>query len=170
MYVPSVLARLFPAAVAAVALCFGASASSAKAHDTFISVHSSGTNSVVNLTDNPDGTMTLDAVQTGTLGTLGAFNGQCEYVATFDTVLQQIRLKGTGTFLLADGAAIQLDVKLTEFGLNYPIPYAGLITVTGGTGHCAGATGFLIIHGTDEEALTDGLQIDGFIWVPGANH
>ncbi|PTY07600.1 hypothetical protein DB347_05040 [Opitutaceae bacterium EW11] len=160
------LPRFVPAAIAALTLCFSAAASSAKAATPLVAVHSTGTSSVTNIVDNPDGTMTLEADQTGKLGTLGAFNGHCTYVATFDTTLQQIRITGTGTFTLTDGSQLKLAISFTEFGLNYPIPFAGMISVTGGTGQCENASGYLVLHGVDEEALVDGINLDGFVFTP----
>ncbi len=127
----------------------------------------SGQSTVVDLVENPDGTIALFAEQTGTLAHLGAFSGSFDYLAHIDYNTGTTFIGGNGVIRLA-GGEISVSVSILEVGIDYPRPYTGLLTITGGTGRFASASGFFEITGVDEEALTDGFALTGVLLGVGA--
>ena len=122
----------------------------------------SGESSVVDLVENPDGTIALFAEQTGTLAHFGAFTGSFDYLAHIDYNTGTTYIGGDGVIRLASGD-LYVSVSILEVGIDYPRPYTGLLTVTGGTGRFARARGFFEITGVDEESLTDGFALVGVL-------
>lgn len=128
-----------------------------------IATAGSGQSTVVDLTENPDGTIALFAEQTGHLAHLGAFTGNFDYLAHIDYNTGTTFIGGDGVIKLASGD-INVRIQIIEVGLDYPRPYTGILTVTGGTGRFAKTSGFFEITGIDEEALTDGFALTGLLF------
>jgi hypothetical protein len=122
----------------------------------------SGTSTVVGLTENPDGTISLAAEQSGYLSRLGNFTGSFDYLATIDYNTGNTFIGGEGVIRLPAGNLF-VSVQIIEVGLDYPRPYTGLLKITKGTGRFAGAHGFFEIKGVDEESPTDGFRLAGLI-------
>jgi hypothetical protein len=123
----------------------------------------SGTSTLVNLTENPDGTLSLEALQDGNLNHFGHFTGTFNYLANIDENSGTTLLTGTGEFDFSPTDKIKLSLFIVEVGADYPRPYSGILTVIGGTGKFARARGELEIRGIDEESFTDGFKLDGLI-------
>lgn len=121
-----------------------------------------GQSTVVDLVENPDGTISLAAEQSGYLTHLGKFTGSFDYVATIDYNTGNTFIGGEGVIRLATGNLF-VSVQILEVGLDYPRPYTGFLRVTHGTGRFAGARGLFEITGVDEESLTDGFVLNGLI-------
>src|SRR4051812_27264346 len=102
----------------------------------------SGTSTITSLDFNPDGTISIVAAQEGKLSNLGKFTGSFAYLATIDPNTGTTLLSGNGFLAVTNGDRINVNVTIVEVGLDYPRPYAGGLTVTGGTGRFAGARGF----------------------------
>lgn len=122
-----------------------------------------GTSTVTQITENPEGTLTLLAEQEGSLIHLGKFTGDFTYLATIDYNTGTTLITGNGVFNFKKGDKLFLSANIVEVGVDYPRPYTGALTVTGGTGKYAGASGLLEITGLDEESLTDGFVLSGAI-------
>jgi hypothetical protein len=122
-----------------------------------------GQSTVTAITENPDGTISLEAEQTGRLTHIGLFRATFSYLATIDYNTGTTLITGDGTITSAKGDQLNVDVTIVEVGVDYPRPYTGLLTVTGGTGRFAGASGALEITGLDEESLTDSFTLAGVI-------
>jgi hypothetical protein len=127
----------------------------------------SGQSTVVDLVENPDGTIALYAEQSGHLAHLGAFTGNFDYLAHIDYNTGTTFIGGDGVIHLA-GGDLTVSVQILEVGIDYPRPYTGILNVTGGTGRFANASGFFEITGVDEESLTDGFVLTGVIAGVGA--
>ena len=125
--------------------------------------HGTGTSTVTQVTENPDGTLGLQAEQEGSLIHLGKFTGEFAYLATIDYNTGTTVITGNGIFDFKKGDKLFLSANIVEVGLDYPRPYNGALTVTGGTGKYADASGLLEISGVDEESPTDGLVLNGVI-------
>ena len=121
----------------------------------------SATTTITSLVFNADGTISIEAEQSGYLSNVGAFTAHFSYLAipTPATIL----LVGTGTMQIAGGDQLFLTASILELGLDYPRLLDGTLTITGGTGRYAGATGALVVSGIDEESLTDTVNITGSI-------
>jgi hypothetical protein len=124
----------------------------------------SATTTITSLVFNADGTISIEADQSGYLTNVGAFTAHFSYLAV-PTPLT-IALVGTGTLWTASGATIYLKASILEIGAAYPRTLNGALTIAGGTGRYAGATGVLYVSGVDEESLTDTIQIRGAIVTP----
>ena len=162
--------RCLPSAVRAFligcVLSVGASSASALTiniggHGTVLT-QGSGQSTVVELVENPDGTLNLSAEQSGTLAHLGKFTGSFEYIATIDYNTGTTFIGGEGEIRLASGK-IFVEVQLVEVGIDYPRPYTGILRITGGTGSFAKAKGFFEITGVDAESLTDQFVLVGLV-------
>lgn len=125
--------------------------------------HGSGSSTITGLAENPDGTLTIDAVEEGSLKTFGAFTGSFHYIATIDPNTGTTFLDGQGVFNFSATDSLRLAVHIVETGADYPKPYFGVLSIVGGTGRFAKSTGALLISGTDVEDLTDGFQLDGVV-------
>jgi hypothetical protein len=137
------------------------SASAAPASAAVIPTQGSATTTITNLVFNDDGTISIDAVESGTLSKIGAFTAQFSYVAT--PAPTGLVLVGTGTITTAKGDKLFVKARILEIGADYPFTVSGLLTITGGTGRYAGATGALYVSGIDDVSLTDTLQIQGAV-------
>jgi hypothetical protein len=122
-----------------------------------------GQSTVVNLTENADGTITLLAEQSGHLAHFGAFTGSFDYLANIDYNTGTTFIGGAGVIRLASGN-LNVSVQIVEVGLDYPRPYTGFLNVTGGTGRFAKAAGFFEITGVDAESLTDNFMLVGVLF------
>jgi hypothetical protein len=122
-----------------------------------------GQSTVVALTENPDGTISLLAEQSGRLAHLGAFTGTFDYLAHIDYNTGTTFIGGDGVIELA-GGDLKVSIRIIEVGIDYPRPYTGVLTITGGTGRFSNASGFFEITGVDEEALTDGFALTGVVF------
>lgn len=123
----------------------------------------SGESTVVDLVENPDGTIALFAEQSGYLAHFGAFTGNFDYLAHIDYNTGTTFIGGDGVIHLA-GGDLTVSVQILEVGIDYPRPYTGILTVTGGTGRFASASGFFEITGIDEKSLTDGFALTGVLF------
>jgi hypothetical protein len=128
--------------------------------DVFLT-HGSGSSTITSLVENPDGTLSIEADQAGTLSHVGKFTGVFSYLATVDPDTGTTYLNGHGYFQTVNGDQLQVNLMIVEYGLDYPKPYFGVLNVTGGTGRFAGAQGVLAINGIDEESLTDSFELNG---------
>lgn len=104
--------------------------------------------------------MSLEAQQVGCFDGMGNFTGNMAYTAYFDPSGTVTYLIGGGTFTLATGDTINLNVTIATFGAEYPMPFYGVLMVTGGTGRFAGAYGAMMISGMDGEEFTDNFTIN----------
>jgi hypothetical protein len=123
----------------------------------------SGQSTVVNLVENPDGTIVLDAVQSGHLAHIGAFTATFSYLATIDYNTGTTLLTGDGVLMTGADDQLFVDVTILEVGPDYPRPYTGVLKITGGTGRFAHASGLLEVTGVDAESLTDSFALAGLI-------
>ena len=130
--------------------------------------HGTGTSTVTDITYNADDTITLKAEQKGTLLHLGKFNGDFTYLATIDYNTGLTLITGNGRFNFGQGDKLHLSASIVEVGLDYPRPFTGALTITGGTGRFTNASGVLEITGIDEESLTDGIVLSGTISTNGS--
>jgi hypothetical protein len=121
----------------------------------------SATTTITNIVFNADTTISIEAVQSGTLSHVGAFTAHFSYLAIPSPLT--IAIVGTGTLTASNGDKIFLTASILEIGADYPRTLNGALTITGGTGRFAGATGTLLTSGVDEESLTDTIQIHGAI-------
>ena len=126
-----------------------------------------GTSTLTSLVENPDGTLTIEAYQEGFLRGLGRFDGFFSYVAHIDYDTGITQLIGSGMFVTPSGDELHLSVHLVQVGLDYPRPFTGMLTVQGGTGRFARASGLLTISGQDDESLTDRFELSGAISMRG---
>jgi hypothetical protein len=123
----------------------------------------SGTSTVIDLAENPDGTVALEAVQSGYLSHLGAFTASFSYKAHIDYNTGTTLITGDGTIMLTPKDKLFVAVTILEVGIDYPRPYTGILTITGGTGRYGKASGFFEVTGVDEESLTDSFVLAGVI-------
>lgn len=123
----------------------------------------SGTSTVTSIIENPDGTLSLEAEQSGRLAHIGSFSAIFSYLAKIDYNTGTTLISGGGTLQNAQGDRLFVTVNIAEVGIDYPRPYTGVLTVTGGTGRFARATGLLEVTGIDEESLTDHFLLSGAI-------
>jgi hypothetical protein len=154
----SLLTALFALGFALPAL--SAAPASAAKKDVVVT-HGSGSSTITDFTENPDGTDSIVADQEGTLSGFGPFTGTFSYLANIDPNTGTTLLTGQGLFKFANGDQLFVDLIIVEVGLDYPKPYAGVMNVTGGTGRFANAQGFLVINGSDGESFTDPFQLHG---------
>jgi hypothetical protein len=122
----------------------------------------SGQSTVVGLTENPDGTISLAAEQSGHMSHLGHFTGSFDYLATIDYNTGTTFIGGDGVIRLSAGDLF-VSVQIVEVGIDYPRPYTGFLRITKGTGRFSAARGFFEITGVDEESLTDGFVLTGLV-------
>src|SRR5204862_6506911 len=108
-----------------------------------VHVKGSGTTTVTNLVYNADGTISIEADQAGQLTRFGQFTGHFSYLAV--PTPAAILLAGTGSLRATNGDQLFLKASLIEVGLDYPRALSGTLTITGGTGQYAGATGSLFV-------------------------
>jgi hypothetical protein len=127
-----------------------------------ILTHGSGESTLVGVTENPDGTLSLQAEQSGHLSRLGHFTGSFDYLASIDYNTGTTFLSGDGEIRLPAGKLF-VAVQIIQVGLDYPRPYTGVLRITGGTGRFAKAKGVFEITGVDEESFTDGFALVGLI-------
>jgi hypothetical protein len=127
-----------------------------------IVTHGSGESTVVEITENSDGTISLLAEQSGWLSHLGKFTGSFDYLASIDYNTGTTFITGDGVIQLAAGN-IFVAINIVEVGLDYPRPYTGVLRITGGTGRFAKAKGVFEITGVDEESFTDSFALVGVI-------
>lgn len=125
----------------------------------------SATTTITSLIFNADGTISIEADQSGYLSNVGSFTAHFSYLAV--PTPATIVLVGSGTLTTAAGERLYLQASIVELGLDYPRTLNGALTITGGTGRFKGATGTLLVSGVDEESLTDTIQIQGAILTPG---
>ncbi|HEX2855253.1 MAG TPA: hypothetical protein VHO24_18605 [Opitutaceae bacterium] len=115
----------------------------------------------------PDGiTISIESEQAGYLSHVGAFTAHFSYLAVGTPVA--IAIVGNGTLTTGNGDKIFLAASIVELGADYPRTLDGTLTITGGTGRYKGATGALVVHGIDEESLTDTITISGTIVTAGS--
>jgi hypothetical protein len=133
----------------AAALLFSAPQASAALITT---TTGSATTTITTAVFHSDVLISIEAVQSGYLSNIGAFTANFSYTA----------------LVTANGNRLYLQASILELGLDYPRTLNGALTIIGGTGRFAGATGTLLINGMDEESLTDTIQIQGAIITPGA--
>lgn len=132
-----------------------------RAAAAIINTQGSATTTITSLVFNADGTISIEADQVGTLSKIGAFTGHLSYIAV--PTPTALILVGSGTLRTASGEQIFLKARILELGTGYPYLVNGVLAVAGGTGRYAGASGALAVSGTDEEALTDTLQLQGAV-------
>jgi hypothetical protein len=130
------------------------------------STQGSATTTITSIVFNADSTISIEADQSGTLSHVGAFTAHFSYLAIPTPVT--ISIVGTGTLTASNGDKINLTATVLELGADYPRTLNGVLVITGGTGRYAGATGTLLTSGTDEESLTDTIQIQGTIVTVGS--
>src|SRR5882724_4335273 len=128
-----------------------------------IATEGSGASTITSIVFNPDGTISIVATQEGQLSHLGKFTGSFAYLATIDPNTGTTFISGNGYFTMLTGDRINFAITIIEVGLDYPHPYAGGLTVTGGTGRFAGARGLLEINGIDDVSFTDPFKLAGVI-------
>ncbi|MGC4073615.1 MAG: hypothetical protein QM760_14090 [Nibricoccus sp.] len=127
-----------------------------------VATSGAGQSTIVDLVENPDGTLSISAEQSGRLSHLGNFTGSFSYLATIDYNTGTTLLDGEGVIRLPEGELF-VDVLIVEVGLDYPRPYTGFLLVKKGTGRFANARGLFEITGVDEESLTDDFILSGFL-------
>ena len=142
-------------AVPATALPAARPAVSVKA----VTVSGSATNTITQLGFNDNGTISIEAEQEGNLSHIGHFTGHFSYLAIPSPV--SIVLLGTAEITNDDGDRLFFSAVVVELGTGYPYTLAGTLTVTGGTGRFAGATGAIAVSGRDTAELTDRLDFHG---------
>jgi hypothetical protein len=114
---------------------------------------------LTSLVFNDDGTIAIEAVQVGHLSYFGEFTGQFTYVAIPSAT--SILIRGTAILTNEDGDHLYLTALILEQGADYPYAVSGALTVTGGTGRFASATGLIAVTGNDTVSPTDTLNLDG---------
>jgi hypothetical protein len=126
-----------------------------------LSVKGVATNTITSLEFINDVTLRIEAQQVGYLTHFGGFTGEFSYLAVASPAA--IVLTGTATLTNTDGEQLFLTASIVELGTAYPMTVVGTLTVTGGTGRFAGATGSIAVSGKDEESLSDTLKLAGTI-------
>jgi hypothetical protein len=126
-----------------------------------LSVKGSATNIITSIEFINDVTLQIEAVQVGHLSNFGDFTGQFSYTAVASPV--SILLTGNATLTNTSGEQLTLVATILEVGVDYPYTVTGTLTITGGTGRFAGATGTIAVTGQDGEELTDTFQLAGTI-------
>jgi hypothetical protein len=106
-----------------------------------------------------DVTMAIEAEQVGHLTGFGNFTGHFSYIAVASPAT--IVLVGSATLTNDQGEQLHVTASILELGADYPRTVNGTLTVTGGTGRYAGATGVIGVSGIDEESPTDTFNFDG---------
>ena len=126
-----------------------------------LSVKGSATNTITSLEFINDVTLRIEAQQVGHLSHFGDFTGDFSYLAVASPI--SILLVGNATLTNTDGDQLFLTASILELGAAYPMTVSGVLTITGGTGRFAGATGAINVSGKDEESLTDTFKLAGTI-------
>lgn len=147
----------------ATAFLFG-SASSASAAPLVTWTSGSATTTITNLIFNDDGTISIESEQSGYLSQVGAFTAHFSYLVI--PTPTALFLVGSGTLITTSGDCMSLTALIVEWGADYPRTLNGVLTIKGGTGRYAGATGTLLVNGIDEESLTDTINLQGAILTP----
>lgn len=129
-----------------------------------VSVVGKASNTITSLVFNENGTISIEAEQEGTLSHFGHFTGHFSYLAIPSPL--SIVLLGTAEITTDAGDRLNLAAVITELGADYPYTLVGTLTVTGGTGRFAGATGALAVSGRDTAELTDTLELRGTLVLP----
>jgi hypothetical protein len=129
----------------------------------FSTTEGSATSTLTDFVENSDGTLSLQAEQEGTLSGFGAFTGMFHYVAHIDPAGETTLLLGCGVFVFDNDDELHLQVTILERGADYPKPFFGFLSITGGTGRFAGARGIIETSGTDGEDFTDPFHLSGVI-------
>lgn len=161
------LAALRGFAAFALAIAFLGMTPHAVAAPLITLTQGSATTTVTSLVFHPDGlTISIDSDQVGYLSNVGAFTAHFSYLAVGTPTT--IMIVGNGTLTTSNGDKLFLAASIVEMGLDYPRTLDGTLTITGGTGRYKGATGALLVHGIDEESLTDTISITGTIVTPGS--
>ena len=124
-----------------------------------VAVSGSATTTLTSLEYNADGTISIEAAQVGHLSQFGDFTGHLSYLAIPSPT--SILLRGTATLTNKKGEQLHLFALILELGTDYPYTATGVLTVTGGTGRYAGATGLIVVTGYDTESPTDTLNLQG---------
>jgi hypothetical protein len=121
----------------------------------------SAANTITSLEFINDVTLAIEAEQVGYMTNFGNFTGHFSYtaVATPATIL----LVGNATLVNDQNEQLFVTATVLEVGTDYPKSVAGTLTVTGGTGRFAGATGTIAVSGVDDEPLTDVFQLNGTV-------
>lgn len=135
------------------------SALSAKTKVTAVAVAGLAVTTLTSLEFNDDGTIAIEAVQVGHLSHFGEFTGQFSYVAIPSATSTVLR--GSATLTNENGDQLYLTAFILELGADYPYTVTGALSVTGGTGRFAGATGLVAVTGIDTASPTDTLKLQG---------
>jgi hypothetical protein len=122
------------------------------------------TNSIISLVPLDEATFLIESDVVGQLTHFGKFTGNFSYVAVMAS--STIGLTGSATFTNHKGDKLFLTADIIERGATSPYLVEGTLTITGGTGEFANATGSIDVSGLDnEESLTDTLELRGALSV-----
>ena len=145
-------------------LLFSSAAQSSSVESKLKDIKGAATNSITSLVPLDETTFLIESDVVGQLTYFGKFTGNFSYVAVMASTT--IRLTGTATFINHKGDKLFLAADIVEHGDTNPYVVEGTLTVTGGTGEYADATGSIDVSGfDDEESLTDTLELRGALAV-----
>jgi hypothetical protein len=106
-----------------------------------------------------EATLYIEAEQVGHLTHFGHFTGAFSYTAYLFP--DEIILEGTAILTNEQGDQLFVTANFTEVGTIEPLVLSGTLTITGGTGEYADASGSIAVSGIDEESLTDTIYMEG---------
>ena len=94
---------------------------------------------------------------TGTLSHMGKVRAEGEHVWTYN------RFSGAGVIVAANGHEVQMRYEGVMDESTTPFTFEVRLTVLGGTGRWAGATGEAVLTGTDDGAGVFAFDLDGVL-------
>jgi hypothetical protein len=145
-------------------LLFGSAALSSGVETKLKEIKGAATNSITSLVPIDETTLEIESEVVGQLTHFGKFTGNFFYVAVMDSAT--IRLTGEATFTNHKGDQLFVDAEIVEYADSDPFVVEGTLTITGGTGEYADASGSIVVNGLDfEESLTDTLELSGILSV-----
>lgn len=147
------------------ALGASVAAATAAAQDMKYQVRGSAESTVIALQPTGSATIHLEAAQVGHLSHFGHFTGEFSYDA--ELYADEIVLQGTATLTNDKGEQLFLTADIIETGTAEPLDVTGTLTITGGTGRFAGASGSLAVTGVDDVSLVDTIYLAGTIVTQG---
>ena len=140
-------------------LLLGSVAQSADADAKVKDVDGSAINTITSLVPVDETTLLIESEVEGKLTHFGKFTGTFAYTAILSPT--SVEFTGEATFTNHQGEKLFITAHIIEVGEGYPFVVDGSLTVTGGTGDYADASGTLSVSGLDEESPVDALKLHG---------